>query len=87
MPPNTVMFNGSISIESVENANIVEIFMKKRILRMMIEEMTEEEKNDYIFLKLTPNRKVFCYGLGISMFKLKGKHTQGGYTVSIHLEN
>jgi hypothetical protein len=36
-----------------------------------------------VFIKITPNSKLFCYGLGYSLMKLRKNIEIGSYSVSI----
>ena len=42
-----------------------------------------EQRKNMTFIKITPNRKIFCYGLGINMIKLRTAQNKGEYTVFI----
>ena len=84
VPSSTVTFYGEVKIlPFVDHEDLLAIFSEKRILRLITEHLTDEEKEDYVFLKLKPSPKVYCYGLGFNLFKLRGSHTEGGYTVFI----
>ncbi|MHA1198082.1 MAG: pyridoxamine 5'-phosphate oxidase family protein [Candidatus Heimdallarchaeaceae archaeon] len=82
-PASTVTINGIAQVISIDNKKILEIFQEKRILRLITAHLTEEEKEDLVFVKIKPNPKVLCYGLGINVIKLRGSHTTGGYSVII----
>ena len=61
----------------------MQIFAEKRILRLIIADIDLENEDELIFIKIKPNPKILCYGVGIGMFKLRGSHTTGGYSVTI----
>jgi len=81
-----VTINGTAQAISINNKEILDIFLEKRMLRLITAHLTEEEKKDLVFIKIQPNPKVFCYGLGINTIKLRGSHTSGGYSVIIPKE-
>jgi len=83
VPASTVTFNGVAEIVDFENEEILGIFSQKRILRMITKNLDPEEKKDYVFIRIKPKPKVLCYGLGYNIFKLRSKHTEGGYSVTI----
>ena len=37
-------------------------------------------------IEIKPNPRILCYGIGISMWKLRKGHTEGGYSVRIPKE-
>ncbi len=83
VPDATVTINGTAEILSIDHNDILEIFYQKRILRLITAHLSEEEKKDLVFLKIKPNPKILCYGVGISLLKLRGSHTEGGYSVMV----
>jgi len=84
VPSSTVTFYGEVEILPFEkHEELLLIFTEKRILRMITMHLTDEEKKDYVFLKIKPSPKIHCYGLGYSLFKLRGSHSEGGYSVII----
>ena len=83
VPSSTVAFNGEAEIVSFENDEILNVFSQKRILNMVTANLNSEEKKDYVFIKIKPYPKVLCYGIGHSIWKLRGSHTEGGYSVII----
>ncbi len=83
VPSGTVTINGTAKILPIENEEILDIFSKKRILRLITSHLTPEEKKEVVFLKIKPDPKILCYGVGISIMKLRGGHTEGGYSVII----
>ena len=82
-PSNTITINGKAEILSFNNADLVDIFYKKRILRMIVQNIDEKEKDDIIFIKIKPDPKILCYGVGINVLKLRNSHTEGGYSIII----
>ena len=82
-PASTVTFNGIAKIIEFENEEILDIFLQKRILRLITQHFSSEDREEYVFIKIEPYPKVICFGLGYNILKLRGSHTEGGYTVSI----
>ena len=85
-PSSTVMFQGKADFISVDDSRIQEIFIKKRILRLIIKEIKSGEQEEMTFIKIKPNPKVLCHGLGYNVFKLRKDHALGGYSVKIPLD-
>jgi hypothetical protein len=86
VPSSTITITGKAEIKSFDNGEVLEIFMKKRILRLITQHLTEEEKKEMAIIKIKPNPKILCYGIGISMWKLRKGHSKGGYSVKIPKE-
>ena len=42
--------------------------------------------SEAIFIKITPNTKLYCYGVGLSLMKLHKNHELGSYNVNIPLD-
>ncbi|MFX1537865.1 MAG: hypothetical protein ACFFDI_27045, partial [Promethearchaeota archaeon] len=83
VPSATVTFHGKADLIMLEEEVIQEIFSKKRILRLIIKRMKEEEQESITFIRIKPKPKVLCHSLGINVFKLRRGHAQGGYSVMI----
>lgn len=86
VPSSTITITGKAEIKPFDNGEVLEIFMEKRVLRLITQHLTEEEKKELVILKIKPNPKILCYGIGISMWKLRKGHTEGGYSVRIPKE-
>ncbi|MCE7743268.1 MAG: hypothetical protein GOP50_12530 [Candidatus Heimdallarchaeota archaeon] len=86
VPSATVTITGTAEILPIENKELLDIFSKKRILRLITGHLTAEEKKELIFLKIKPDPKILCYGVGINIIKLRSGHTEGGYSVRIPKE-
>ena len=83
VPSSTVTITGTAEILSFKNEKILKVFSEKRILKMITTNLTEEEKDELILVRIKPDDKILCYGLGINILKLRGSHTSGGYSVKI----
>lgn len=82
-PSSTVTFQGKADFIPVNVTKIQNIFTKKRILRLIIDEIQQEEQESMTFIRIKPKSKVLCYGLGYNVFKLRKGHAEGGYSVTI----
>ena len=86
VPANTVTFNGIAEVIDFYSEGVLDIFLQKRILRMITKNLSPKEKEEYVFIKIKPLPKVLCYGLGYNIFKLRSSHAEGGYSVTIPQE-
>ena len=85
-PSATVTLLGKADLITLEEDMIQDIFSKKRILRLIIKKMKEEKPESITFVRIKPKPKVLCHSLGFNIFKLRGSHTQAGYSVMIPQE-
>ena len=83
VPSGTVTIYGDAKIIPFDNEDILAIFSEKRILRLVTKNLNSEEMKDYVFIKIKPKPKILVYALGYSIWKLRGSHTEGGYSVRI----
>ena len=80
VPANCVTFRGRAEIVPATDPDGLWAFGKHRILR---DNLAWLEDSDAVFIKLTPNPKVNCYGLGISLLQIRRQHTGAAYSVRI----
>jgi hypothetical protein len=80
VPANCVTFRGHTEVVPLSDEHGRRAFTRRRILR---DNMKWLKGSDALFLKLTPDPKVNCYGLGISLREIRRNHTAGGYSVTI----
>ena len=80
VPSFTITIKGYAEIIPQLDDTIFGIFQEKRILRMITKDI---ENEPLVCLKIIPESKVLCYGVGINLFKLRRGHTEGGYSVRI----
>lgn len=78
-----ITFYGEAELISIEDFEIPKIFAKKRVLRLILKQIQQGEQENMIFIRIKPNNKVQCHGLGFNVFKLRKGHTKGGYSVTI----
>ena len=89
VPSSCVQFQGTADIIPVTNTEAQKTFVDgSNILRMNIQQTKKliPEQQKAVFIKITPNSKLFCYGLGYSLMKLRKNIEIGSYSVSIPFE-
>ncbi|UCG03334.1 MAG: pyridoxamine 5'-phosphate oxidase family protein [Candidatus Heimdallarchaeota archaeon] len=82
-PSSTVTIQGKADFIPTNDMETQNVFRKKRILRLIISEIKQREQESLTFIRIKPQNKVLCYGLGFNIFKLRKGHAQGGYSVII----
>lgn len=82
-PASIVTFQGTIDFIPVDDPVLLDIFSKKRILRLVVKQIQQGEHDNMTFLRIKPKAKVLCHGLGLNIFKMRKGHSQGGYSVTI----
>ncbi len=83
VPSNCVTLRGTSEIVPFGTPDGRWAFEQHRILRGNASSLEDAAP---VFLKLVPEPKIRCYGLGIGMMKLRSDHTGGGYNVFIPRE-
>jgi hypothetical protein len=87
VPSGTVTFNGKVSlIPTTEIKSIFEfesIFSRKRVLRLILKEIENQNTDSFTFGEIVPHSKVLCHSVGYNILKLRKGHKQGGYSVLI----
>lgn len=86
VPSRTVTIYGKAELTAIDDIDVRGIFSKKRILRMIINEIETQYTESFIFIRIIPNPKLLCFGLGFNVLKLRKAHGQGGYSVIIPQE-
>lgn len=86
VPSGTITLNGIAKLVPLNSRDIIEIFSEKRILKLIIANINFEKNEELVFIKIEPDSKILCYGVGFSIWKLRGSHTEGGYSVTIPTE-
>ncbi|MFW9833252.1 MAG: pyridoxamine 5'-phosphate oxidase family protein [Candidatus Thorarchaeota archaeon] len=82
-PASYVMFRGTAEILPQDNEDGVWAMSQTRIGRMNLQTEAEETGAEFIYIKITPEPTVFCFGLGYSIMELRGNHTGASYKVTI----
>lgn len=80
VPASCVTFRGTAEIVPVTDTDGVWAFEQHRILQDNMDSIGGQEA---VFLKLIPDRKVLCYGLGIGLLEMKKHREQLAYRVLI----
>lgn len=83
VPANYTMFRGTSEIVPFDDLNGQWAFRQHRILRFNITSASEETRQNGVFIKLVPEPKLFCYGLGMSIMEIRKSHETGSYSVRI----
>jgi len=82
-PASYVMFRGTAEIVPTTDPDARWAMSQKRIQRMNLETDPEQASTNVVFIKITPEPTVFCYGLGFGLMEMRGNHTNVGYKVNI----
>jgi hypothetical protein len=69
-PASTVQFQGSAELTPIDNPSFDDPAIRE----------------NYCFIKITPNPRLICYGLGKSLRELRKDHVAGRYAVTIPQE-
>ncbi|MFX1346742.1 MAG: hypothetical protein ACFFAI_16720 [Promethearchaeota archaeon] len=86
VPASCVQFQGSAEIVPFSDSEAQESFLNgPQILKTNLKQVSKINKNEdrVVFIKIIPNRKIFCYGLGLSLMKLRKNVESGSYFVRI----
>ncbi len=83
VPSGTITLNGVAKLVPVNTEDIIDIFSEKRILKMIIADIDFERDEEYVYIKIEPDPKILCFGVGFNIWKLRSSHTEGGYSVTI----
>lgn len=83
-PSSTIQFQAQATIVPVTDKMALHSFSKKKILKMMIDWTDDDpNKDQYIFIKLTPVKRFICYGVGYSIFYLARNSESATYQVEL----
>jgi len=80
IPSSCVTFRGRSEVIPFDDPDGQWAFAQQRILR---DNLAWLSHSDPVFLRLMPDPKVICYGLGYSVFQIRRQHTACGYSVTI----
>ncbi|MFX1326079.1 MAG: pyridoxamine 5'-phosphate oxidase family protein, partial [Promethearchaeota archaeon] len=86
VPSSCVQFQGTGEILPFTNREAQNAFEDgPKILKMNIKQARKmnPKQQKAVFIKITPNSKIFCYGLGYSLIKLRKDVEIGSYSVII----
>jgi hypothetical protein len=85
VPSSCISFQGRAKILPFNNPEAQESFRKKRMLRSNLK-AGRQMKGQTVFIKIKPDRKISCYGVGIGVMKLRKHPDSGSYSVKIPSE-
>ena len=83
VPASYTMFRGSAAIMPFDTPEAIWAMSQSRIGRMNLSTESEDAGADMVFIKITPEPIVFCYGLGFGIMEMRSNHTDVGYKVTI----
>jgi len=77
------MFRGTAEILPADDPDGHWAMSSTRIGRMNLQTTAEDTGSEFVYIKLTPEPAVFCYGLGFSIMELRRHIEDAGYKVTI----
>ncbi|NHJ22553.1 MAG: pyridoxamine 5'-phosphate oxidase family protein [Candidatus Lokiarchaeota archaeon] len=89
VPASCVQFQGTAEILPFSDKDAQESFSSgSKILKMNLKEVNKrnDKEEGVVFIKIVPNRKLFCYGLGFSLNELRKNIETGSFIVTIPQE-
>ncbi len=89
VPSSCVQFQGTGKIIPFTNTEAQHAFQNSsKILKLNLQQANQlnSKEQKSVFIKITPNSKLFCYGLGYSLMKLRKNVEIGSYSVIIPSE-
>lgn len=81
VPSNCVQFQGKAEILPASDPLGVETFRRSRMLRMNLR--LASDPDSVVFIRIAPDSKLYCYGLGINIMRLRNDHAAGSYAVEV----
>jgi len=82
-PASYVMFRGTAEIVPGTDPGGQWAMSQTRIGRMNLQVEAEEIGRDFVYIKITPEPTVFCYGLGFGLMESRSNPENMGYKVTI----
>jgi general stress protein 26 len=83
VPASYAMFRGTAEIVPFADADGQWAMSQSRIGRMNLNTESDDPDAEFVFIKITPEPTVFCYGLGFGIMEMRGDHANVGYKVII----
>ncbi|TFG27411.1 hypothetical protein EU527_18580 [Candidatus Thorarchaeota archaeon] len=83
VPASYAMFRGTAEIVPFDIPDAKWAMSQSRIGRMNLNTDVETAGTRMVFIKITPEPTIFCYGLGFSIMEMRSNHTNVGYKVTI----
>lgn len=81
-PSGTITITGKIDLVPITHEEVINTFRNKRVHKLVLKQALEA-KDDYTFLKLCPDKKILCHGVGYNIMSMRKGHSKGGYSVVI----
>lgn len=82
-PASYVMFRGTAEILPSDDANGHWAMSQSRIGRMNVQTVAEDTGTEIVYIKITPEPTVFCYGVGFGIMELRRHIENAAYKVTI----
>lgn len=82
-PASYAMFRGTAEIIPFANEDAQWAMSQTRIGRMNLQTEAEDANVEFVFIKITPEPTVFCYGLGFGIMEMRGDLANADYKVKI----
>lgn len=89
VPASCVQFQGTAKIIPFSDKEAQNSFRNgPKILKTNLVQVSKMNKKEeeMVFIKIIPNRKIYCYGPGIGLMRLRKDIESGSYFVKIHDE-
>jgi nitroimidazol reductase NimA-like FMN-containing flavoprotein (pyridoxamine 5'-phosphate oxidase superfamily) len=86
VPSSCIQFQGKAEILPFRDSEAQQAFeLGSKMLKMNLKQAIETDPtgDQIVFIKITPNQKIFCYGLGLSLMQLRKNVEIGSYSVII----
>jgi len=82
VPSSCIQIQGTAEILSLDDNEARLTFQRNKTLKSNFKQV-DDSKNNVVFIKITPDEKIHCFGVGIKLMELKRAHTAGNYSVVI----
>ncbi|TFH07935.1 MAG: hypothetical protein E4H14_07445 [Candidatus Thorarchaeota archaeon] len=82
-PASYAMFRGTAAIVPFGDEDAQWAMRQTRIGRMNLQTEVEDANVEFVFIKISPEPTIFCYGLGIGIMEMRGNHANADYKVKI----
>lgn len=86
VPASCIQFQGVAQIVPFSDKEAQESYRNSsKILKMNLNQLSNinDKEEGVVFIRIIPNKKLFCYGLGFSLLKLRKNIESGSYFVRI----
>ncbi|MFX1538465.1 MAG: pyridoxamine 5'-phosphate oxidase family protein [Promethearchaeota archaeon] len=83
IPPGTISFQGTAEILPFEDSDARKSYTKSSLRRMVRYTEKSAYRDSAVFLKISPNKRISCFGLGVSLIKMMKDPEEGYYSILI----